>query len=503
MGTTREKEMAKKNSNGDNIKTNHSVFESLTEDFDRLDLFQKLQIVVNTIPQSIFWKNLNSEWVWANSRFVSDTGADTFEDILGKNDLSYAAHPWTREQAEAFIRDDREVFETGKPKLNIIEPQRRSDGKYAWLHTNKLPLFDESGKVIGLIGTYEDFSERTQEEIMLRRNQNMLETIFKHVPVAIFWKDCESVYLGCNAYFATRTGMTEKEIVGKSELDMPWTDEQKDKFLTDDRMVIETEEPRLNYIEQMQQADGTMIWVQTNKVPMYDEDGNVTGVLCTFHDITEQIKTSEAFREARKTAEAERQRLARNLHDAVSQTLWTASLIADVLPTVWDQDQEKGEQNLRELRQLTQGALAEMRMLLLELRPAALRETKLHELLQHLAEAIVSRKEMDIIVSIDPAEPPMDVKVAFYRITQEALNNILRHARATKVTIDLNVIDTEFILKITDNGRGFDIDQAAPERMGLCIMGERAETIQAKLAIESQINQGTIITVKWLPENLE
>ncbi|MEJ2511768.1 MAG: PAS domain-containing protein [Anaerolineales bacterium] len=358
MGTAREKEM-------------------VTEDFDRLDLFQKLQIVVNTIPQSIFWKNLNSEWVWANSRFVSDAGADTFEDILGKNDLSYAAHPWTREQAEAFIRDDREVFETGKPKLNIIEPQRRSDGKYAWLHTNKLPLFDESGNVIGLIGTYEDFSERTQEEIMLRRNQHMLETIFKHVPVAIFWKDCESVYLGCNAYFATRTGMTEKEIVGKSELDMPWTDEQKDKFLTDDRMVIETEEPRLNYIEQMQQADGTMIWVQTNKVPMYDEDGNVTGVLCTFHDITEQIKTSEAFREARKTAEAERQRLARNLHDAVSQTLWTASLIADVLPTVWDQDHEKGEQNLRELRQLTQGALAEMRMLLLELRPAALRETKI------------------------------------------------------------------------------------------------------------------------------
>ena len=140
-----------------NPEENHEFI--LTEDFDKLDLLQKLQIVVDTIPQSIFWKNLNSEWVWANARFVSDTGAVSLEDIVGKNDL-FSDRQWTRDQAEAFLRDDREVFQTGKPKLNIIEPQRRADGRYAWLHTNKVPLFDADGKVIGLIGTYEDISER-------------------------------------------------------------------------------------------------------------------------------------------------------------------------------------------------------------------------------------------------------------------------------------------------------------------------------------------------------
>lgn len=474
----------------------------LTEDFENLDLLQKLQVVVDTIPQTIFWKNFKSEWVWGNARFVSDTGMKSLEELIGKNDL-FPDRPWTRDQAEAFLRDDREVLDTGKPKLNIIEPQRRSDGSYAWLHTNKVPLFDTDGKVIGLIGTYEDISERTQEEIVLRRHQHMLETIFNHVPVAIFWKDRQSRFLGCNAYFAERAGMSPSEIVGKSEYDMPWTAEQAEQFIADDQAILESEEPRLNYIEQMRQADGRLVWVRSNKVPLYDATGNVTGTLATYYDITEQIEASEELRRARRAAEAERQRLARDLHDAVSQTLWTASLIADVLPTVWEQDRVKGKENLKQLRQLTQGALAEMRMLLLELRPASLEETGLHELLNQIAEATMSRKEIDIVVSAKPAELPIDVKIALYRITQEALNNISRHARATKATIDLKSTETELELQITDNGRGFDVNQPAPERMGLGIMQERAATIQAALTIDSIISKGTIITVKWTPKRME
>jgi len=484
----------------ENANENEKII--LTEDFESLDLLHKLKVVVDTIPQRIFWKNVRSEWVWANASFVSDTGVNSLKDLLGKNDL-FSDRAWTRDQAEAFIRDDREVFETGKSKLNIIEPQRRSDGSYAWLHTNKVPLFDADGNVIGLIGTYEDISERTQEEIVLRRHQHMLETIFNHVPVAIFWKDRQSRFLGCNAYFAERTGMSPSEIVGKSEYDMPWTAEQAEQYIADDQAIIESEEPRLNYIEQMRQADGKLVWVRSNKVPLYDAAGNVTGTLATYYDITEQIEASEELRRARRAAEAERQRLARDLHDAVSQTLWTASLIADVLPTVWEQDREKGEQNLRQLRQLTQGALAEMRMLLLELRPASLEETGLHELLNQLAEATMSRKEIDIVVSAEPTDLPTDVKIGLYRITQEALNNISRHARANRAMIDLKSTGMGLMLQITDNGRGFDLNQPSPERMGLGIMQERAATIQATLTIDSIISQGTTITIKWTPKRME
>ena len=105
-----EESMANTSSKNKNSSTNKSNIRKLTNDFDSLDLLQKLQVVVDTVPQSIFWKNLNSEWVWGNARFVSDAGASTLDEILGKNDLSYENRPWTREQGEAFIRDDRDVL---------------------------------------------------------------------------------------------------------------------------------------------------------------------------------------------------------------------------------------------------------------------------------------------------------------------------------------------------------------------------------------------------------
>ncbi|MBM4431232.1 MAG: GAF domain-containing protein, partial [Chloroflexi bacterium] len=124
-------------------------------------------------------------------------------------------------------------------------------------------------------------------------------------------------------------------------------------------------------------------------------------------------------------AESERTRLARDLHDAVTQTLFSASLIAEVLPSVWDKDHSEGLKLLGELRQLSRGAMAEMRTLLLELRPAALAETDLADLLRQLAEATAGRTGLPVAVVADGCcTLPPDVHVALYRIAQEALNNV-------------------------------------------------------------------------------
>ncbi len=120
----------------------------------------------------------------------------------------------------------------------------------------------------------------------------------------------------------------------------------------------------------------------------------------------------------------ERQRLARELHDAVSQTLFSASLSAEVLPRLWERNQDEGRRCLDELHRLTRGALAEMRALLLELRPAALTEVGLGDLLHQLAEAITNRARLPVKLAVDrPCPLPPDVQVALYRIAQEALNN--------------------------------------------------------------------------------
>ena len=465
--------------------------------FADFDLLQKLQYLLDHIPQAIFWKDRQSRYVWVNKRCVEDWGANSPEDLVGYNDL-FDLRPWTVEQAKAYLKDDQEVMESGKPKLNIIEPQRRSDGQYAWLNTSKVPLFDEDDQVVGLIGTYEDITERTHAEIILRRDQQVLETIFNSVPIAIVWKDQDSRYLGCNNYFAQDAGMSPKEIVGLTDYDMPWGEEHAADFIADDHEVMETKQSHLQYIEQLRLADGSLAWIQTNKVPMQDNNGNVTGILVTYQNITNQIAISEELRQMRAAAKDERQRLARDLHDAVSQTLWTASIIADILPSLWEIDQEKAKKNLKQLQHLTQGALAELRMLLLELRPSSLMATSFQELLDHIAEATMSRKEIDIFVTVDKTTSlPIDTKLALYRIAQECLNNISRHSKATEATITVSESKSHLYLIIEDNGRGFNPAEQDQKRMGLSIMQERADSIQADIRIDSQVNKGTTVTVRW------
>jgi PAS domain S-box-containing protein len=200
----------------------------------------------------------------------------------------------------------------------------------------------------------------------------------------------------------------------------------------------------------------------------------------------------------RTAVAAERSRIARDLHDSVTQTLFSASIIAEVLPKLWRRSQDDAMFRLDELRQLTRGALAEMRTLLLELRPATLIEVELSELLRQLTEAITGRARVPIDLVIESALPlPPDVKVAFYHVAQEALNNVAKHSRATHVTLTLNCQVDHALLSVRDNGRGFVIEKVTPEHLGLTIMHERSEAIGARLQVYSQIDGGTEITIQW------
>lgn len=198
-------------------------------------------------------------------------------------------------------------------------------------------------------------------------------------------------------------------------------------------------------------------------------------------------------------AQAERNRLARELHDAVTQTLFAASLIADVLPRLWERDPAEGRRRLEELRQLARGALAEMRTLLLELRPASLVEAELGALLTQLAEAFTARARVPVALTVEGAiSPPPEVKIALFRIAQEALNNVARHADAKQVTVRLSGDEREVALTVADDGRGFDPDAVSSDHLGLEIMRERAEAAGATLTVESHVSGGTAVCVRWL-----
>jgi PAS domain S-box-containing protein len=201
----------------------------------------------------------------------------------------------------------------------------------------------------------------------------------------------------------------------------------------------------------------------------------------------------------------ERQRLARNLHDAVNQSLFSAGLIAEVLPRLWEQDPDEGRRALEDLRRLTRGAQADMRLLLAELLPSTLTDSELGDLLRLLGNALAGRMNIPIDVTVKGQEAleerrllPADVQVALYRLCQEGLNNIAKHAGASRVGIQLHYATGAVELRICDDGRGFDPKKTVPGHYGLSMMRERAIAMGATLSITSQPGHGTEIVIQWV-----
>jgi PAS domain S-box-containing protein len=211
------------------------------------------------------------------------------------------------------------------------------------------------------------------------------------------------------------------------------------------------------------------------------------------------MSNAELYHRAQELAALEeRQSLARNLHDAINQSLFSAGLIAEVLPRLWDQDQADARLSLEDLRRLLRGVQAEMRTLLAELRPSTLTDSSLGDLLRVLGNAFSGRTNIpiDFIFSEDFILPAA-VQETFYRVCQEALLNVAKHAHASKVEIYLKQGEAEVKMRIHDDGRGFDPRTNAPGHYGLKMMRERGESVSALLSISSQPGHGTELTLSW------
>ena len=195
----------------------------------------------------------------------------------------------------------------------------------------------------------------------------------------------------------------------------------------------------------------------------------------------------------------ERQRLARNLHDAVSQTLFSASIIAEALPQLWKKNPDIVFPELERIRLLSRSALAEMRSLLLELHPERLLETSMSDLMNQLMAGLMGQTHIDVTLDLPPRlQLPTELHIAAYYITQEALNNVVKHARASHAKISLRNTNQAVTLIVSDNGRGFNTADIASTSLGLNNIQQRARSTQGDLVIDSAPDRGTTITVKWI-----
>ena len=351
-----------------------------------------------------------------------------------------------------------------------------------------------------------EIEQRKRAEESLRISQALYLEVFDNSPLQIFVQEVLPDYrfrvLRTNPAHQQASGMPPEKIWGKTieELVIPEVAQAINQHYMD---CLRAGRP-IEYEEQGPAPYWNLDRIRTfhtTLAPVYDHQGKAVRLVGSSEDITDQKVAAEIIlqRTREQAVAAERSRLASELHDAVTQILFSTTLTAEVLPRIWEKDPKEGEKKLAELRELTRGALAEMRTLLMELRPDALADAELKTLLQHLTNAFIARARIPVQLRVEACEElPLGVKIAFYRVAQESLNNIVKHSEATQVTLSLKCRQKSVELVVEDNGQGFDPDRdPGADHFGLRIIQERAEQIGAMVKISSQLGYGTRVKMLW------
>ncbi len=420
----------------------------------------------------------------------------TVEEVMAQ-DISAALTPASLQQIMKILPAVIEKFLNGENMdeytTNQVE-QPCKDGSTVWTETTTQFVRNPETGHLEVYGVSRNITERLRAEQLLRQ----LSLAVEQSPASIVITDTQANMEYVNPRFSQITGYSPGEAIGKNPriLKSGQTSTETYRQLWD--ALSAGKEWRGEFINRRKNGE---LFIESAIIsPITNPQGNITHYLAVKEDITERKELQK--RDLELAALEERQRLARDLHDAISQTLFSARLTAEMLlrqkqsiglDTLW--------MHIDHLTRLVVSALGEMRILLLELRPEGLQNTDLPILFAHLVDALGSRTEAPIHCDIRGEKKlPLDVKIALYRIAQEALNNIIKHARATEIFLHLELDETGARLRIEDNGRGFDPQSAGGGQFGLNIMRERAEEIGATLEIASQMKKGTRITCTWKDE---
>jgi diguanylate cyclase (GGDEF)-like protein/PAS domain S-box-containing protein len=243
----------------------------------------KLQsAVLEAAANAIVITDFEGTIVWANHAFTAMTGYSK-EEALGNNLRLLKSG----EQPESYYAELWSTISSGKVWQGEIV-NRRKDGTTYTEEMTITPVSRDVGNPADryFIAIKQDITERKRAEEELYRAHQMLQTILNTIPQRVFWKDRNCTYVGCNRAFATDAGLNNPaEIIGKSDFDLVWS-ETAEVYRTDDKLVMEQGSAKLGYEEMQDRADRGRVWLRTSKLPLWDREGKVIGVIGTYEDIT-------------------------------------------------------------------------------------------------------------------------------------------------------------------------------------------------------------------------
>jgi PAS domain S-box-containing protein len=389
---------------------------------------------------------------------------------------------------------------------------KKKDGTIVPMDISISLLKDDQGRTIGSVCVARDLSERKKAEAALKYAQEELSrysrdlerqvrertreitSILRFTPSVVYIKDREGRYTLVNSRFEELFGVSWEQICGKSDHDI-FPRQVADHFRASDLQVLADRQP-YQAEEAMPPPDGRRTYLSV-KFPLYDEQGTPTGLCGIATDITELKQARDQLRRLSGSImanqEKERKAIARELHDELGQVLTALRMDAVWLSErLQPQDPKAGDRAVVMCR-LIDNTIDEVRGLATRLRPGVLDDLGLIDALEWYIADFEKRTGIACIFKHRQV-PSIDGigATAAYRIVQEALTNVTRHAAATQVKVSLEPEKDMVTLAVVDNGRGFNLQEiAASECLGLAGMRERAGLLGGSLEIRSRPGKGT------------
>lgn len=403
-----------------------------------------------------------------------------------------AVHPDDRQKVADMINEQVQgVYRVYD--FRVVHP----DGSIRWVQNRSFPIRDAEGNIYRLAGVAEDITERKAAQDTLRQQKELLQAIFDHVPVAISVVDREERIQLVNQTWEKTLGWTLDEVQqpGFDFFSAAYPDPEYRKYVM--RFRERTHAQWADFKTRVK--DGRV--VDTSWAIAHLSDGTRIGI---GQDITErkraQVALQEFSRRVLEAQEAERQRIARELHDEIGQVLTAVRLNLQAVPE--DGQIKRGQSYVEENINVVDEALRLVRDLSFELRPSLLDDLGLAAAVRWYVDRYARRSDIKAEVRVDRLETegrlPWEIETAAFRIVQEALTNVARHAQASRVLIELTPSDGELRLRVKDDGVGFDLielmDRAVPlATLGLRGMEERANAVGGWLEIDTSSHAGTEI----------
>jgi len=466
-----------------------------------------LRLVLDTTPGQIHTGRPDGYLDYFNQRWLKYVGL-SLEDLQGWA-WTAAIHP---QDVEEIVKKWRECLASGELFENESRV-RRADGEYRWMLHRKVPLRDEHGIIVKWYGLSTDIEDRKQAEEALRKSESRLREAEQLANIGYWERDlvADRITWSDETY---RIWGCPRQDRGLSQRELEETIHPDDRQLQ--RQVL-TEaakgSQRYDVEYRIVRPDGEIRFVNVRDDIEYGDAGRPIRIFGTVQDITERKRAEHALREAASQLEAlsrrlvelqesERKELARELHDRIGQNLTALNINLKILATALPpQASDELRVRLVDSEALVESTAAAIRNVMSELRPPMLDDQGLEPALDWYAKQFSERTGIAVgvrgLVSAERLAPEMEI--ALFRVAQEALNNVVKHARASQVEIVLERSGSDYVMTVEDDGVGFEAAEIFATRqagLGMVTMRERTQALGGKLEVQAGRGDGTRLTVR-------